>query len=107
MKILVVDDHALIQEAMRGVLRDLNASAVMLEASNGAEALRIAASQDDLELVLLDLSLPDRDGMEVLAALRAAHPAVAVVMLSARNDRAVMAQAFDRGAAGFIPKNAA
>jgi DNA-binding NarL/FixJ family response regulator len=106
MKILVVDDHALIREAMRGVLRDLDAEAVVVEASEGSQAMRLAADHQ-LDLVLLDLTLPDRDGFSLLAELRKTYPAVSAVVLSARNDRADMARAFDLGALGFIPKNAA
>jgi DNA-binding NarL/FixJ family response regulator len=107
MKILVVDDHALIREAMRAVLRDLDANAITLEAADGADALRLAADHADLELILLDLTLPDRDGLILLAELRRTYPSITVVVLSARNDRANMARAFDLGALGFIPKNAA
>ena len=58
----------------------------------------------DLALVLLDLKLPDRDGIEVLGELRERYPAISVVMLSAFNDRENVVKALDNGALGFIPK---
>lgn len=106
MKILVVDDHALIREALRGLFRDLKPDATLLEAADAAGALAMLAGQPDIALVLLDLSLPDRDGLELLAELRARHPGISVVVLSGFADRANVVQALDRGALGFIPKSA-
>src|SRR5262249_51770342 len=60
---------------------------------------------DDIELVLLDLRLPDRDGFDVLSELRERHPAMSVVVLSAQQDRASVVKALDLGALGFIPKS--
>lgn len=107
MKILVVDDHALIRDALRGVLGELRPDATVLDASDCSEAMRIAAkSADGLELVLLDLGLPDGDGFEILADLRALYPAVAIVVLSATKDRDSVTRSLDLGALGFIPKSA-
>ena len=70
MKILVVDDHVLIREALRGVLRELKGeTTVILEASDSREAVRELEQHGDVELVLLDLNLPDRDGLDVLQEL--------------------------------------
>ena len=70
MKILVVDDHVLIREAMRGVLRELKGeAAVILEAPDSRQAMRQIEQNPDVELVLLDLGLPDRDGLEMLSDL--------------------------------------
>jgi DNA-binding NarL/FixJ family response regulator len=106
MKLLVVDDHALIREALRVVLKELRNEATILEAANSREAMQRIAEHPDLELVLLDLRLPDRDGFDVLAELRERYPAISVVVLSAQNDRASVAKALDLGALGFIPKSA-
>ena len=104
MKFLVVDDHALIREAMRGVLRELQGDAVILEAASSAQATDLMRQHPDLALVLLDLKLPDRDGIEVLRELRDQYPATSIVMLSAFNDRDNVVKALDNGALGFIPK---
>ena len=104
MKILVVDDHALIRDAMRGVLKDLKSDAIVLEAANSAQAMALVREHGDLALILLDLQLPDRDGIEALKDLREHFPAVSVVMLSAFNDRDNVVRALDNGALGFIPK---
>ena len=104
MKFLVVDDHALIREALRGVLVELQGDAVVLEAGTCGEAMALIHQHADLSLMLLDLKLPDRDGFDVMAELREHHPALSVVMLSAFNDRDNVIKALDGGALGFIPK---
>jgi DNA-binding NarL/FixJ family response regulator len=106
MKILVIDDHVLIREAMRGVLRELKGEAtVILEASDSRQAMRQIEQNPDLELVLLDLGLPDRDGLEMLSELGNRYPTISVVVLSAKQDRDTVMKALDLGALGFIPKS--
>lgn len=104
MKFLVIDDHALIREAMLGVLGELSAGAAILEAASYQAALGLIEQNDDIRLVLLDLHLPDRNGLDVLAELRERFPAIAVVMQSAFNDRDNVLKSLNGGALGFIPK---
>jgi DNA-binding NarL/FixJ family response regulator len=104
MKVLLVDDHPLIREALRGVFKQLNEGAVVLEAADGRQAMQLIAEHADLELVLLDLNLPDRDGFSMLSEVRERYPAIAVVVLSGVQDRNTVAKALDLGALGFIPK---
>ena len=104
MKFLVVDDHMLIREAMRGVILELQRDAVVLEAGTCGQAMSLIQQNADIALILLDLKLPDRDGFAVLAELRERYPAISVVMLSAFNDRDNVVKALDGGALGFIPK---
>jgi len=105
MKVLVVDDHALIREALRGVVKELKHDAAIIEASDGRQAMRLVAEHPDVGLILLDLNLPDRNGLDVLAELRERHPAISAVVLSASDDRDTVARALDLGALGFIPKS--
>jgi len=106
MKILVIDDHVLIREALRGVLRELKGeAAVILEASDSRQAMRHIEQNPDVELVLLDLGLPDRDGLEMLSELGKRYPTTSVVVLSAKQDRDTVMEALDLGALGFIPKS--
>jgi len=106
MKILVVDDHVLIREALRGLFGELRPEATVLEAPDAARAMQVLAEQPDIALILLDLSLPDRDGLGLLAELRARYPGISVVVLSGFADRANVMRALDHGALGFIPKSA-
>ena len=104
MKILVVDDHALIRTALRGVLGELGRDITVLEAGDCRGAFALIEEQPDLDLVLLDLNLPGVHGLAALEELRTRHPALPVVVLSSANDRASVAQALDHGAMGYIPK---
>ena len=106
MKILVVDDHVLIREALRGLFKELRPESTVLEAPDAARTMELLAEQPDIALVLLDLSLPDRDGLALLAEVRGRHPAIPVVVLSGFADRANVVRALDHGALGVIPKSA-
>lgn len=106
MKILLIDDHALIRQATHGVLKKLRRDAVVLEANNSAEAMARLAENPDTGLILLDLSLPDRDGFDVLSELRQRYPDATVVVLSGHQDADKVRRALDLGARGYIPKSA-
>jgi DNA-binding NarL/FixJ family response regulator len=105
MKILIIDDHALIRDALQGVLKKLKRGTVVLEAADSRSAMQLIESEPDINLILLDLTLPDRDGFSVLAELRERYPAIAIVVLSGIQDRANVTKALDLGAVGFIPKS--
>jgi DNA-binding NarL/FixJ family response regulator len=105
MKILIVDDHALIREALHTVIKELKRETVILEASNSHQAMHIVEEHPDLSLILLDLNLPDRDGFSVLGELRERYATIAIIILSASNDQDKVKRAFSLGALGFIPKS--
>ena len=107
MKVLVVDDHPLVRDALRTCLRGLETGVEVLEARDSAEAMEQTDRNPDLDIVLLDLNLPDAHGLSALAALRARHPEVPVVVLSANENRATVLEALDRGAMGYISKTSA
>jgi len=104
MKILVVDDHPLIRQALRYVLKALDQGIELLEAQNCSEALELTGRHSDITLILLDLALPGSDGFEALRGLRDQHPAIPVVVLSASDQPETVKRALDLGAMGFIPK---
>jgi DNA-binding NarL/FixJ family response regulator len=105
MKFLLVDDHVLIREALRGVLREIDDGATIFEASRWGDASRLLEEHSDLALVLLDLGLPDRNGFAALEEGRARYPKVPIIILSASCDRGSVVKALDLGAVGFIPKS--
>lgn len=105
MKILVVDHHFLIREALCAVLKQLKSNATVLEAVDGRQTMQLVSEHADIGLVLLELNLPDRDGFSLLGELRERHPAMSVVVLSVRQDRDSVVRALDLGALGFIPKS--
>ena len=105
MKALIIDDHALIRDALGRVLISLVPDATVLEAGEPELAFQTIESHSDLDLILLDLSLPGMHGLTALRSLRARYPAIAVVVVSATADRESVKQALDSGAMGFIPKS--
>ena len=104
MKVLIVDDHALIREALHTVLKQLKREAVIFEASNSRQAMHVVEEHPDLNLILLDINLPDRDGFSVLGELRERYATIAIIILSASDDQDKVKRAFRLGALGFIPK---
>jgi DNA-binding NarL/FixJ family response regulator len=107
MKILVIDDHELIREGLRPVLEQLatgGGQARVLEAHDYARAVEIADANPDLDLVLLDFNLPNVIGFAALVDIQERHPEVPVVVMSGEDDPALMREAFEHGALGFLPK---
>lgn len=102
--ILIADDHPLFRKALRGILRMAYRDVEVVETSTLAEAK--AAVRADLDLMLLDLSMPDASGFSALIALRNLAPSVPIVIVSAQADVETVRQSATYGAAGFIPKTA-
>jgi DNA-binding NarL/FixJ family response regulator len=105
MKFILVDDHFLIREALRGVLREIDSGATILDASCWREARGLLDECRDASLVLLDLGLPDYDGFAALKETRKRHPGIPIVILSGSCERNIVLKALDLGAVGFIPKS--
>jgi DNA-binding NarL/FixJ family response regulator len=105
MKALIVDDHALLREALGHVLAALVPGAEVHEAAEPEQAFELIEREPDLDLVLLDLALPGMHGIAVLKSLRERHPAIAVVVVSASVDRETVRRVLDNGAMGYIPKS--
>jgi DNA-binding NarL/FixJ family response regulator len=106
MKILVIDDHPLIVEALAQLLPQFDPEFAMLAARDAAEATELLDNEPDIALVLLDLALPGARGLDVLGDLKLDYPGVPIVVLSATHDRATVLAALGAGAQGFIPKSA-
>jgi two-component system, NarL family, nitrate/nitrite response regulator NarL len=105
MHILLVDDHTLFREALLHVLKQLDPQTVVLEAANAEEAAQLIAHTRNLDLVLLDIDLPDMNGLTALPGLRELAPTVPVVVLSGSEASSHVRQALDNGAVGYIPKS--
>lgn len=106
MKVLVVDDHPLIQTGVKSMLSRHDGTCQIVEAPDCASAVALLADGTDMpDLILLDLNLPDCSGLAALDAVRAAAPGAPVVVLSAEDDRNTILDALNRGAMGFIPKS--
>lgn len=104
MKTLLVDDHPLFREGLAMLITQGFPQLQLHQAGGIAEALECIAAEGDIALVLLDLALPDSNGMQGLRRLREHAPEVTVVVLSANESPETVLAAIDAGAAGFIPK---
>jgi DNA-binding NarL/FixJ family response regulator len=105
LKILVVDDHPLVRDAMAQLVEQLGGEVTVFEAPDCAAGLATARAHADLDLVLLDLNLPGLSGIPALERFRQEHPAAPVVIISMFRDRETVNEAIRRGAMGFIPKS--
>ena len=103
--ILVADDHPLFREALRGAVVRMIPDAQLYEAENADALYAMADAHPDADLLLLDLNMPGAQGFSALVHLRGLHPQLPVVMVSAREEAAVVRRALDHGAMGFIPKS--
>ena len=105
MKVLLVDDHPLFIEGIRGVLLKLSEEVTIQTSGSCEEALALTENDDDIDLVLLDLNLPGISGLDGLHLLRHQLPATPIVLLSASEDRNKVLHAIEQGAKGYIPKS--
>jgi DNA-binding NarL/FixJ family response regulator len=105
MRVLLVDDHPLIQAAVGNVLRRLDSQVEVDLASDCESGLRMAANGVEPDLLLLDLNLPGLSGIAALKTWRTRFPAVPVIVLSATSDQQTVLAALGAGASGFIPKS--
>lgn len=107
MKVLAADDHWVSRTGLRHSLsrlaRPIN---TFLEASSFAEARKLAAEQPDLDLIVLDLLMPDGSGFEEITALTKIAPSVPIIVVSMAESRQDVMRALDAGAMGFVPKSA-
>ena len=93
MKILIIDDHPLIQEALKHVLAVLDSTLELVQAQDASDAHAALSREPDTDLILLDLALPDSDGFELLGDLRREWPGMPVLVLSATHDRSTVEHA--------------
>ncbi|MGA2551584.1 MAG: response regulator transcription factor [Burkholderiaceae bacterium] len=104
--LIIADDHPLFREALKEAVGRQVPGARIVEASSLDTLRRAVADNPDADLILLDLRMPGAQGLSSLLYLRAEHPAVPAVVVSAWEDATIVQRAFDFGASGFIPKSA-
>jgi DNA-binding NarL/FixJ family response regulator len=106
MKILLADDHALIRSGLRSELAALADAVDFVEAWDADSLRRMFAQHRDLDLALVDLTMPGMDGARTIAVLRLEYPAVPLVVVSGQDDTRQVRDVLRAGASGFIPKSA-
>src|SRR5260370_15381527 len=106
MKILTVDDHAVISQGLKRILDDEFEGATFGEARHSQEALDLV-SRERWDLVILDVDLPGRGGLDVLKQMRAEHPKLPVLMFSMHSEEQFAVRALKAGASGYVAKDSA
>ncbi len=102
--LVIADDHPLFRDALRQAVASVVASAKIDEAGAFEELTALLGQDSDIDMILLDLSMPGISGFSGLIYLRAQYPAIPVVIVSASDDIATIRSSLDFGASGFIPK---
>lgn len=105
-RVLIADDHAILRRGLRQIIEETDDLTVVGEAESSAETLGQIRSQP-CDVVLLDISMPDRNGMDTLAIIAKDHPKVAVLMLSTHPENQYAVRALRAGAAGYLTKQSA
>jgi two-component system response regulator DegU len=103
LKVLIADDHRLILEAIRLVLEDADDIEIVGETTSGSQVLPLVGRTNP-DLVLLDIRMPEMDGLTCLDRLQKQHPGVTVVIMSSYDDSETIASALARGAKSFVGK---
>jgi DNA-binding NarL/FixJ family response regulator len=104
LKILIIEDHALVREGLVRLLARIESGVVLRDCADFDSALAVLEGEDEVDLVLLDLALPGIDGFVGLDILRREFPALPVVVVSAFDDAPTINRVMNLGASGFIPK---
>lgn len=103
-RILIIDDHEIVRDGLKNILNEQPEDSTFGEASTAPEALALATKQD-WDVVVLDLSLGDRSGLEILKELKQIRPRLPVLIFSMHSEEQYARRAFKTGAAGYITKD--
>ncbi|MCP4415036.1 MAG: response regulator transcription factor [Chloroflexi bacterium] len=101
-RVLIADDHGVVRAGLRGLLEDSGLN-VVGEACNGRQAVELVKKEQP-DVLLLDIRMPDMDGLQALSAIKAAHPQTSVIMLTTYANPEYLARAVSLGAAGYLRK---
>jgi two-component system invasion response regulator UvrY len=105
-RILIVDDHAIVREGLKQILAEVDDIEVAGEADCSSRALQMAR-RESWDMVLMDITMPDRSGIETLELLKKEHPGLQVLMLSMHRETQYAVRALKSGAAGYLNKQSA
>ena len=105
-KVLIADDHAVVREGLKQILTGTNEMTVVQEANNGQEVLDKVRAHP-VDVVVLDISMPGRSGLDTLMQLKREHPALPVLVLSMHSEDQFAVRILKAGARGFLTKESA
>ncbi|MFH1852683.1 MAG: response regulator transcription factor [Candidatus Neomarinimicrobiota bacterium] len=104
MNILICDDHPIVRQGLKDIITRISGFTVVGEVGDGDAALQFI-SRNPVEVLILDISLPGRDGIEILKQVKSIHPDIRVLILSMHAEEQYAQRAFRNGAHGYITKN--
>ncbi|MES2049031.1 MAG: response regulator transcription factor [Pseudomonadota bacterium] len=102
-KLLIVDDHAVVREGLKQIIGSAQNMAVIGEAETGLEAIKLSR-QLEYHIMLLEIALPDRNGIEVLKQIKKESPQISVIMFSGHREDQYAIRALKSGASGYLNK---
>ena len=105
--VLIADDHAIVREGLKQILADTDDIVVAGDAQNGQEAVQLVRKKTEAHVLLLDISMPDRSGLEVLKQVKKEKPGIAVLMLSMHREDQYALRSLKAGASGYLNKQSA
>lgn len=105
MKILIADDHALFRDGLSLHIEKLYPKAVILQSANFSQAVKIVQTTPDLDLLIIDLDMPDMDWTDGIRTLQEAAPQTGIAIISATEDTRNIKKALEMGISGYIPKS--
>ncbi|HJV73764.1 MAG TPA: response regulator transcription factor [Noviherbaspirillum sp.] len=105
-KILIADDHAIVREGLKQILAESGGIVVTGDAENGNDAIKLARAID-ADVLLLDISMPDKSGIEVLKQIKKETPKLAVLVLSMHREDQYAIRSLKAGASGYLNKQSA
>lgn len=104
--VMIVDDHQIVRDGLKAILHHEEGIGVIAEADNGRTALRLV---DELkpEIVIMDIAMPDMNGIEATRRITSEHPEIKVLILSMHHDKRMVIEVFNAGARGYLLKECA
>ncbi len=105
-RVMIADDHAIVRQGLKQILSETGDISVTGEAETGFQAVKVIRQQE-FDVMLLDISLPDRNGIEILKQIKKDRPNLMVLMLSMHNENEFALRALKAGASGYLNKQSA
>jgi two-component system invasion response regulator UvrY len=108
--VLICDDHLIVRQGLKQILSDTPDIQVVAEADNGVDAIRLIRAEAEagwpFDVVLMDIAMPQRDGLDILKQLKSEYPRLPVLILSTYPDKQYAVRSIRLGASGFVSKSA-
>lgn len=104
-KLLIADDHEMIRDGLRVLLNQTGQFDIVAEASNGREVIEVIKKIDELDIIVLDINMPDKDGIEVTTELKKTYPEIKILIVTMYNRKEFIKSLMEIGVDGYILKN--